>query len=96
MKEEGDMHFEVTSETKRQGVYIVKPAGNLDSNNYLLFEEKVAPLLEPSTEAIIFDMSQLEYISSAGVRVVIRTKKVMTELGGHFTRAQRHCVKKRQ
>ena len=78
------MHFEVSSERKRPGVYIVKPVGNLDSNNYPLFEEKVMPILVPSTKALIFDMSGLEYISSAGVRVVIRTKKAMTEFGRYF------------
>ena len=78
------MHFEVSSERKRPGVYIVKPVGNLNSSNYLLFEEEVMPLLVPSTKALIFDMSGLDYISSAGVRIVIRTKKVMAELGGYF------------
>ena len=44
------------------------------------FEEKLEPELE-DTEKLVLDLAELEYISSAGLRVLLSAMKVMEEQG---------------
>ena len=78
------MSLNVIVTSRKTGVYIVKPEGRLDTETYLILDEKIASLLEPATRVLILDMSELDYISSAGVRVVFKTKKSLNESGGEF------------
>lgn len=71
------MHLTVTSKEKGTGVFIVYPNGSLDSNTYNILESKIDSLLAVSPKMIVFDMGKLDYISSAGVRVIFKTKKAM-------------------
>ncbi|MBW1800599.1 MAG: STAS domain-containing protein [Deltaproteobacteria bacterium] len=78
------MYFDITVDERKTGVYVVTPEGRLDSNTYMDFEKRVTPLLVPSTRGLVIDMSGLEYISSAGVRVVLKAKKAIENQKGFF------------
>ena len=78
------MTLNVTSEQKAQGIFVVTVAGSLDSNTYKVFEEKLAPLLGESTELVVFDLEHLTYLSSAGVRVFLKARKVLKNSGGQI------------
>lgn len=72
----------VTSEQKAQGIFIVTVTGSLDSNTYNQFEQKIDALLSEATELIVFDLEFLTYLSSAGVRVFLKARKVLKSNGG--------------
>lgn len=55
--------------------------GRLDTLTSPELEEKLEPELD-NTEKLIFDLEGLEYISSAGLRVLLSAIKVMDEQGG--------------
>ena len=76
------MGFHVEVVEKEKGVFVVLPQGHLDSNTYLGMEEEVDRLLNESTRVIIFDMADLEYISSAGLRILFKAMKTMKTQGG--------------
>jgi len=76
------MSLTVTSQERQVGVFTVYPAGSLDSNTYPILESTIKKIRESSPKAIVFDMKDLTYISSAGVRVIVATKKAMKEGGG--------------
>ncbi len=78
------MPLNVKVKTKQEGVYIVMPEGHLDSTTSIMFEEEVTPLFADSTKVLIFDLSQLDYISSAGVRFVFMAQKAMSKYNGVF------------
>jgi anti-anti-sigma factor len=78
------MPLEITVKKKQEGVYVVRPEGHLDSTTALKFEEEVTPLFTASTKVLIFDLSQLDYISSAGVRFVFMAQKAMSKNNGVF------------
>lgn len=78
------MSLNVVVTSKKTGVYIVKPEGRLDTETYPVLEEKITSLLETATRVLILDMSGLDYISSAGVRVVFKAKKSLNASGGEF------------
>lgn len=64
------------------GFFLVTLDGRLDSDTYMICEEKLAPVLNSSTRGITFDMSNLAYISSMGLRVVMKARKAIEGTGG--------------
>jgi anti-anti-sigma factor len=66
---------------KEKGVFKVAPVGSIDTETYSILEEKLKPLLVPSTKALVFDMSGVEYVSSMGLSVIFRAKLNLTEQG---------------
>ena len=76
------MPLKVTSTPKRPGVMVVSPIGSIDGKTYSILEEKVDETLKLSPDVIIFDMEFAEYISSAGIRVLLKTKKVLKKTDG--------------
>lgn len=64
------------------GFTIVKVQGRIDSVTATDFELKVHPLTEYGIPKIVIDCSQLEYISSAGLRVFLIIHKTRTSKGG--------------
>ena len=69
---------------KEVAVFVVSVSGSLDSATYQDLEKKVTPFLIDSTKALILDLKGLEYISSMGVSVILRAKKILEDLGGNF------------
>ncbi len=76
------MPLKVTSNEERVGVFVVSPFGSIDSDTYTILEKEVDSILETSPTEIVFDMGSVNYISSAGVRVVLKTKKVLKKNEG--------------
>ena len=81
------MSLNVLVSSKKTGVYVVKPEGRLDSETYSVLEKKIDSLMESATRVLILDMSDLDYISSAGVRVVFKAKKALNASGGELMMA---------
>ena len=59
---------------------IAKFAGRLDTPASVQTAEDVKPLLEVSNKQIILDCTELEYISSSGLRIFLSIRK---EAAGH-------------
>ena len=55
---------------------ILKLSGNIDSNNITEIENKILEDIKDYTGEIIFDATDLKYISSAGLRMILRVKKL--------------------
>ena len=76
------MTLSVTSKQKMDGVYMISPAGRLDTNSYQGLEERVDLVLQEKPHTLIFDMATLDYISSMGVRVIAKAQKAMKTYDG--------------
>jgi anti-anti-sigma factor len=66
-------------------VVVVSPVGRIDQSNAHVFEEALAPHLARCTggeDRLIVDLSGLEYISSAGLRVLMLAAKQSKAQGG--------------
>jgi len=57
-------------------------SGRLDVTTAPLLEERLEPLLEETGQKILFDCSELNYVSSAGLRVFISTLRHLSANGG--------------
>ena len=66
--------------TKKNESLLISLKGRLDANTSNLFEEKIINL-EEGIKDLIIDMNGLEYISSAGLRVLLAAQKKMNKLG---------------
>ena len=77
------MALTVSSLEKMPRVFILSPVGSLDSNTYGVLEKKVEYLLrDGQAKHITLDMAGVSYISSMGVRVVLKTQKELKQRGG--------------
>ena len=57
--------------------------GRLDTLTTPQLDGALAPLLgSPEVTSLVFQMAGLEYISSAGIRCVIRAQRVLADRGG--------------
>jgi anti-anti-sigma factor len=66
------------------GAVTVKLTGSLDTATAPELERQLAPVLIPQggIKDIVFDLAQLKFISSAGLRVFSSTRKTLKERNG--------------
>jgi len=77
------MPLTITSEPG-EGFVTIRPAGSLDSNTYTDLQEHIAAVTQRKPGALVLDLKDLTYISSAGVRVLIAAQKAMKAAGSGF------------
>ena len=57
--------------------------GRLDTQTAPILDDRLEPLLDSaSVTALLFDLAGLEYIGSAGIRVLARARKALDARGG--------------
>ena len=78
------MPLKVKSMTRKQGVVTVSPIGSIDAHTYSVLDEKVDEVLQQNPDVIIFDMEFADYISSTGIRVLLKTKKALKKTDGRM------------
>ncbi|MGB3225265.1 MAG: STAS domain-containing protein [Desulforhopalus sp.] len=64
-----------TTITKKENTTIFALAGRLDSNSAPQFEQQLQDFLVSPSTHLLFDFNNLDYISSAGLRIVLNTAK---------------------
>jgi anti-anti-sigma factor len=64
------------------GAVTVKLAGSLDTATAPELERQLAPVLSGTTKDLVFDLAQLKFISSAGLRIFSMARKALKERGG--------------
>ena len=57
-------------------------AGRLDHESVEAFDERLEAVLVSTVMVVVFDLAELEYITSAGLRSMFRARKVMSDRGG--------------
>ena len=66
------------------GVKIVEIEGKLDTNTCSEAEKHLTQLLDGGTKKVLLEFDKLEFISSAGLRVVLSTAKRLEADGGEL------------
>jgi len=57
-------------------------AGRLDNETAQALDSEMNVLTDAAVQVVVFDLSNLEYISSAGLRSIFRVQKTMAERSG--------------
>ena len=66
--------MEIT-QAKQGQIAILELAGHLDTNSSEIFEKKLLALFDENEHKIVVDLSKLDFISSAGLRVLLMAAK---------------------
>ena len=69
---------------RNQGTLIIEAAERVDSTNAQRFLEDLDAAIEPTDQVVILDMEKLTYISSAGLRVILQTAKILQRQNSGF------------
>ena len=58
--------------------------GRLDSDTVALLDEKLRGLADSHVDVVVFDLEDLEYISSAGLRSIFATRQLLAARSGRI------------
>jgi len=65
-------------------ICILRPQGRLDSESAPAFSEDMSVLIAGGADKLLLDMASLDYISSAGLRVILQAAKQIKGKGGRL------------
>lgn len=68
--------------SRKDGMFIVMPDAKLDTNTSAEAEKAVIDAVDTGETKMIFDFSKTEYISSAGLRVILKAAKLLKPKSG--------------
>lgn len=71
-------------EILHDGVVILMINGRLDTTNYHVLEERIVKLVDNNQHKILIDCSELSYISSSGLRIMLMGLKKINTVKGKF------------
>lgn len=75
--------MEIT-EKKTGDVVVLSLSGRLDATTAKTFESKILAQIESGDRRFIIDLAQLDYISSAGLRVLVLAAKQLGSVKGRI------------
>ena len=70
------------NQENNNGIEIFSVQGSLDSNTSTEFETLIYTALENGQRKLILNLENLDYISSAGIRVMLKTTKDLKRMDG--------------
>ena len=62
---------------RENGILIASPQGRLDGSNAQEFQGSLTEAISADDRAVVLDLADLSYISSAGLRVILMTTKTL-------------------
>jgi stage II sporulation protein AA (anti-sigma F factor antagonist) len=76
--------MKIKQETTGANVLVLIPEGRLDSNTVAEAESDLLARIEPGDRRVVLDLAGLDYISSAGLRLVLLAAKRLKQAGGRL------------
>jgi anti-sigma B factor antagonist len=76
------MPLNVRVEENTKGMYVIYSEGSIDANTHTILGSEVDTILKKSPSLIIFDMKDVNYVSSAGVGVILTAEQSLKRQGG--------------
>ncbi len=76
--------MQITTTTEESGIRL-SPSGRLDAMSMKQFEDCVEPYLAEGTNPVTLDFSELSYISSCGLRIIMNAVKKLNLQGRKLT-----------
>ena len=70
------------AEVRQDGVDVIAPVGRIDTTTVGAFDARLAALLAAASPRVVVDFSGVDYISSAGLRVLLVAARRVQAAGG--------------
>jgi anti-sigma B factor antagonist len=77
------MQLQIENVRQQEKSHLLTLSGRLDTQTYLMCEERLQPLISQGG-VIILDLKKLDYISSMGLRVLLKARKSLESRGGQL------------
>lgn len=74
----------IEMEDTDSGLHLLRLFGALDGLTYLDLLKVLNQLIDKETKRIVLDMSKVDYVSSAGLRVLLQGAKSLKEIDGEI------------
>jgi len=71
-------------EKKTEKCLVIGIKGRLDTINYSILEKRLMELLDQDVARILVNCSQMDYVSSSGLRILLMALKRITMVKGKF------------
>jgi anti-sigma B factor antagonist len=78
------MSLEIVTKPEANNGKRISISGRLDSNTAPELQQTIDAEINESIRTTIIDFKDLDFLSSAGLRVIFKTKKIMDSNGGKF------------
>ena len=84
------MALDIQTKTCQETQLHLSLTGQLDTNTAANLDTAIQKALKPKITVVIFDLQGLKFISSAGLRILAKTQKIMKKRSGkvYFTNLQ--------
>jgi anti-anti-sigma factor len=79
------IQIQIQKATGASNTTTVKLSGSLDTVTAPQLESELAPLLTGNVKELVFDLAELKFISSAGLRVFANARKQLKERSGQVS-----------
>ena len=76
------LDIEIKTESDQRKIFSL--AGSLDTNTAPQLEDVLEREIDSEVQVAIMDMNKLEFLSSAGIRIIFKAKKLMDARKGKF------------
>ena len=78
------MPLTVRTVQKALGAYVVAPTGQINGQTYDVLEDELDTILNQSPTLIALDLAAVDYLSSAGIRVILKAQKALKANSGRL------------
>ena len=78
------MSLEISITDQPGGIKRIAIGGSLDTDTAPQLQQEVDSKITDTVNTTIIDFKELDYLSSAGLRVIFKAKKIMDNSGGKF------------
>ena len=78
------MSLEISITDQPGGIKRIAIGGSLDTDTAPQLQQEIDDQVTAALNATIIDFKELDYLSSAGLRVIFKAKKIMDNSGGRF------------
>ena len=76
------LEIKIQKDAPKGGATTIKLAGSFDTSTAPDLERQLAPILAGNVQDLVFDLADLKFISSAGLRVFSNARKAIKARGG--------------
>ena len=76
------LEIQLQKDPVNSSVVVVKLKGSLDTATAPELEKQLAPVLAGTVKDLVFNLADLKFISSAGLRIFSMARKALKERGG--------------
>jgi anti-sigma B factor antagonist len=77
-------HFELAEESSAEGAHIIRVRGEIHVSTAPEFAQRLSSAVDSGKTAMVLDMSNVEFIDSTGLSVLLNSLRLVTQMHGRL------------